>query len=165
MADKYSSLFSRDSLNNHVRRHQFLSDDAFTDRKLKEVAKKAQSDIMKKSFESRQVFDSIITQGMIGLENGDLKVDTKDLLTAAKLKKDFQLKEQDQSLAMAEMMWHFASGEDNRSEAYDRRIIEGQAVTDYDPSEESPSDSERRAAQSRSFYQSLAGDSSASRAD
>lgn len=38
---------------------------------------------------------------------------------------------------MAEMMWFFASGENNESRSYDRRIVEGKAVTDFDPAEES----------------------------
>lgn len=69
---------------------------------------------------------------MEALEAGELKVDTKDLLRAAQLKKEFQLKERDQEMAFAEMIYHFASGENKESRSYDRKFVEGTAVTNHD---------------------------------
>ena len=78
------------------------------------------------------------------LQSGELTMRTADLLKAAKDKSDHEMKVKDQQLAMAEMMWFFASGENNESRSYDRRIIEGKAVTDFDPTEESTGDSDSR---------------------
>jgi len=165
IADEHRDLFRYESLKNHVAKHQFISDVDFTNRHMAQMAQKAERQVIKQAIESKTVFDEIINQGMEELQSGNLSVDTKDLLQAAKLKKEFQLKEQDQELAMAEMMWHFASGENNRSEAYDRRVIEGEAVTSFDPASDLAEDFDRRKVQSRTFYQSLAGDAPTPRSD
>lgn len=161
----YKDKFSYKSLRNHVQKHQFMSEDQYTDRHLKKIAKESERQIIKQAIESKQVFDEIIGQGMQNLQEGKLDVNTSHLLKAAELKKTFQLKEQDQQLAMMEMVYHFASGENKESGAYDRRIIEGQAVEAYDPTQESAGDSERRTAQSRGFYESLIGDAAAPGSD
>jgi hypothetical protein len=165
IAKKYEKLFKYVNLTNHCKKHQFISDKDFTNRSLNKIAKDAEHSIIKRSIESKQVFDEVIGRGMEDLQSGKLTVDTKDLLNAAKLKKDFQLKEQDQQLAMMEMVMHFASGENNESKAYDRRVVSGQTVADYDPADGVTADFERRKAQSSAFYQSLAGDASPPRAD
>jgi len=167
IADKYGDKFSYQSLKTHVTRHQFMSEAQFTKRHLEQLAKKSEQQVIKRVIESNDVFNTVIQQGMVNLEAGELKVDTKDLLNAAKLKKDFQLKEADQQLAMAQMVYHFASGENDKgkSRAYDRRIIDGEAVEHYDPAAESTADFERRADQSRAFYQSLTGDATPSGTD
>lgn len=160
IANKYKDKFSYVSLQNHVKRHQFMSETDFTKRRLQQVAKDAEKSIIRKTIESTDVFNEVIGKGMEALQNGELNIQTRDLLKAAELKKGFQLKEQDQQLAMMEMVFHFTSGEaDNlKSRAYDRRTIEGEAVEHYDPADESTADIERRTAQSSSFYESLAGD-------
>jgi hypothetical protein len=160
VSNKYPHLFTYDSLKNHVKKHQFIDEEDFTNRHLNQLAKQAQSKMLRQSIESKEVFNEIIGMGMEQLQAGNLQVKTKDLLSAAKYKKEFELKEKDQEIAMIDMVMHFASGENNNIESskYDRRIIEGKTVTDYNPAEESPTDSERRETQSRAFYQSLTGD-------
>lgn len=79
--------------------------------------------------------------GMEQLTAGEMRLDSKDLLSAAKMKKEFALKEKDQELSMAAMMWHFASGENNESRNYDRRVVEGQTGTDFDATAEVTNDS------------------------
>lgn len=157
--------FNYEPLRNHCHRHQFMSETDYTNRSLNKIAKAAEQSIIKRTIESKEVFDEVIGRGMERLQSGELEVDTKDLINAAKLKKDFQLKEQDQQLAMMEMVMHFASGENNESKAYDRRVVSGQTVADYDPATDAPEDTDRRTEQSRSFYQSLAGDAAPPRAD
>lgn len=163
IADKYQDKFSYPSLKNHVKNHQFMSEEEYTRRSLNNVAKKAEQSIIRKAIESNQVFDEVIGRGMELLQQGELDVKTRDLLKAAELKKGFQLKEQDQQMAMMEMVFYFSSGENDKGKslAYDRRVIEGEAVEHYDPTNESPADIERRTAQSSSFYQSLTGDAAA----
>jgi len=163
LADKYEAKFSYDSLKNHVKKHQFLSEKQFTEQSLQAAAKKASQQIAVRAVESSQVFETIMSQGMNALEDGDMELTANHLLKAAELKKTFQLKEQDQQISMMAMVAHFASGENDagRSKAYDRRIIENEAVTDFDPTLDSPEDSDRRSAQASTFYQSLAGDAAA----
>lgn len=142
--EEYADLFSYKSLIRHVKNHQFLSEDDFNDRHLRQIAKQAEKQILKKQIEAKEVWDEVITQGMEKLQSGELTMKTADLLKAAKDKSDHQMKVKDQQLAMAEMMWHFASGENEDSKNYDRRIIEGKAVTDFDPTEVPTGDIETR---------------------
>lgn len=161
----YEDKFSYKSLRNHVQKHQFMSEDQYTKRHLNKIAKDSERQIINRAIESKTVFDEIIGRGMQDLQDGKLDVNTGHLLKAAELKKNFQLKEQDQQLAMMEMVYHFASGENKESGAYDRRIIEGQTAESFDPTEELTDDSERRTAQSRAFYESLTRDAASSGSD
>lgn len=142
--EEYADVFSYRSLLNHVKKHQFMSEGDFKDRHLRKIAKDAEKKILKRQIESKEVWDEVINQGMEKLQSGELTMRTADLLKAAKDKSDHEMKVKDQQLAMAEMMWFFASGENNESRSYDRRIIEGKAVTDFDPTEESTGDSDSR---------------------
>jgi len=135
--EEYATVFSYRSLLNHVKKHQFMSEGDYKDRHLRKIAKDAEKKILKRQIESKEVWDEVISQGMERLQSGELQMRTADLLKAAKDKSDHEMKVKDQQLAMAEMMWFFASGENNESRSYDRRIIEGKAVTDFDPAEES----------------------------
>lgn len=142
--EEYADVFSYRSLLNHVKKHQFMSEGDYKDRHLRKIAKDAEKKILKRQIESKEVWDEVINQGMEKLQSGELTMRTADLLKAAKDKSDHEMKVKDQQLAMAEMMWFFASGENNESRSYDRRIIEGKAVTDFDPAEESTGDSNQR---------------------
>lgn len=135
--EEYAEVFSYRSLLNHVKKHQFMSEGDFKDRHLRKIAADAEKKILKRQIESKEVWDEVISQGMERLQSGELQMRTGDLLKAAKDKSDYEMKVKDQQLAMAEMMWFFASGENNESRSYDRRIVEGKTVTDFDPSEES----------------------------
>lgn len=117
-----------------------MSEGDYKDRHLRKIAKDAEKKILKRQIESKEVWDEVINQGMEKLQSGELTMRTGDLLKAAKDKSDYEMKVKDQQLAMAEMMWFFASGENNESRSYDRRVVEGKAVTDFDPSEESAGD-------------------------
>lgn len=132
----YANKFSYRALMNHVKHHQFLSDEDFKERHLRDIAKKAERQVLKRQIESSQVWDEVITQGMEKLQTGELSMKTADLLKAAKDKSDFELKTKDQELAFAEMMYFFASGENqsNLRKPYDRRFVEGETVENNHPS-------------------------------
>lgn len=140
--EEYADVFSYRSLLNHVKKHQFMSEGDFKDRHLRKIAKDAEKKILKRQIESKEVWDEVINQGMEKLQSGELTMRTADLLKAAKDKSDHEMKVKDQQLAMAEMMWFFASGENNESRSYDRRIVEGKTVTDFDPTEVSTGDTD-----------------------
>ena len=78
-----------------------------------------------------EVFDSVMELGLDKLKKGELQIKTTDLINAAKTKSELKLKKKDQELKIQEMIWHFASGENERNLAYDERIIEGETATTY----------------------------------
>ena len=134
IAEDYSNKFSYEGLRNHVRKHQFMSDEDFTNRHLQKISKKAELSIARKKIESTQVWENVIEQAMGKLQAGEMQLRATDLLKAAKDKSDYEFKKKDQELAFMEMVWFFTSGEHNRemSSPYDRQIIEGEAVSDND---------------------------------
>ena len=142
-----------------------MSEGDFKDRHLRKIAKDAEKKILKRQIESKEVWDEVINQGMEKLQSGELTMRTADLLKAAKDKSDHEMKVKDQQLAMAEMMWFFASGENNDSRSYDRRIIEGKAVTDFDPTEESTGDSDSRSNGPSNLHNAVTWDALASGPD
>lgn len=125
---------SYQSMINHCKKHQYLSEKDFNERHLRQIAKTAERKIMQKKLESIDVWDEVIDEGMDRLKNGEMKLSAQDLLRAAKDKSDMQFKKQDQELKLAEMVFFFASGENKQelSKPYDRRIIEGETRTDLD---------------------------------
>lgn len=137
----HGSQFSYEALLNHVKKHQFMSEKDYNSRHLRQIANQAEKQILKKQIESSQVWDEVINQGMEKLSSGELNMKTADLLKAAKDKSDYELKTKDQELAFAEMMYFYASGENKESRAYDRRVIEGEAVEDFDAAAGTPEDS------------------------
>lgn len=140
--EKYKDKFSYRSLRLHVKNHQFMSEEDFNARHLRQLAKQAEKKILKRRIEASDVFVEVMEEGMQQLKDGNMTIRASDLIAAAKHKKEFELKEKDQQIAMAEMMWHFASGENEESRSYDRRFVEGKAVTDFDPTEALTGDSE-----------------------
>lgn len=167
---KYSEEFSYESITRHLKNgHQTLSAQQIKDRNMKDIAKKSSDRIVKKTenIKAGVVWDSVIGEGMRRLTEGEMEMKVSDLLKATKDKSDYELKVKDQELAMAEMVAYFASGEGdvNESRKYDARIIEGQTAEYFDPAAELTAGADRRAQQSRSFYQSLVGDATSPRAD
>lgn len=165
LQEQHTDKFSYPTLLNHVKKHQFMSEVDYTKRHLNTISKQAEQSIIRRAIESKEVFDEVIGKSMEKLQAGEMELNANHLLRAAELKKNFQLKEQDQQLAMMEMVYHFTSGENTESRAYDRRIVEGQAVEAYDPAAELTDDTSRREMESRAFYQSLAGDTAPSGAN
>lgn len=139
----YEGKFSYRSLLNHCKNHQFMSDEDYNSRHLRQIAKKAEKDILKRKIESGEVWDKVIAQGIEGLEEGTMAVKTADLLKAAKDKSDYELKTKDQELAFAEMMYFFASGENqnNLRKPYDRKYVEGETVENIHPAQGIAADS------------------------
>ena len=163
----YMQDFAYDSRRAHVKRHQFLTAKQIANKTTKAIAKQHQAKQKFRDVKANVVWDNVITTGLQKLQDGELELRATDLLKAVKDKSDYELKVKDQELQMAEMVAFFASGEGSLEESrkYDRRVIEGETVTDYDPTLEPTTDTDRRQAQSRSFYQSLVGDAATSGAD
>lgn len=163
IAREYQGAFSYNSLQSHCKNHQFLTATQIARRNQKTLVARKRAEQEIQAIKETTVWDTVIKTGMAKLQTGELEMKTADLLKAAKDKSDYTLKVKDQELQMAEMVAYFASGEGDvmESKKYDRRVIEGQAVEDYDPTEQPAADTERRTAQSSAFYQSLIGDAPA----
>jgi len=119
---------------NHAKKHQALDSDKLIDAQLQDVAKKAENSIIRKSLESKDIWDSVLEKGQESLAEGTMQIKAGDMLRAAKDKSDYDFKVKDQQLAMMEMVMFFASGEGetNLTRNYDRRIIETKAPEDTD---------------------------------
>lgn len=163
VAEKYSHLFTYESLKNHVKKHQFIDADDFTSRHLNEIAKKAEQQIIQRQIASVEVWDEVINTGMEKLQSGELKMKTSDLLKAAKDKQDYQFKQTDQKMAMMDMVFHFASGENDLKERrpYDGRLIEGEAADDYDPANFATGNNHQGADGPSPIHQPTVGDAAA----
>lgn len=154
--------FSYEALLNHCKKHQFMNENDYSARHLRQIANEAEKQVMKRNIESGQVWEEVISQGMEKLGKGELNMKTADLLKAAKDKSDYELKTKDQELAFAEMMYFYASGESRESKAYDRKFIEGEAVTDFNPTEGTAEDSGPSPAGPRGVYYPPAWDAASS---
>lgn len=157
IAADYKGHFTYEGLLNHCKKHQSISEQDYNDRQLRQTAAQAEKALLKKAIKSTEVWDTVITEAMEKLQNGQLPISTNHLLQAARDKSNYEFKATDQQMQMMDMVFHFASGEApaslDESES-NREVIDVEATVSGDPEQ----DFERRAAQSRSFYQSLAGD-------
>jgi len=155
IAREYADKFGYESLLNHAKKHQALSEADYNDRQLRQTANLAEKKLLKNAIKSTQVWDNVIGKGMEKLNKGEMELSANHLLAAARDKSNFELKHADQQIALMDMVFGFASGEslpDGVREDTDG-YIEGEVVTGG-----AGDDLEARERRSRAFYESLAGD-------
>lgn len=130
---KKAGVIGYQTLLNHVKRHQIL-DAPEQLRKSKEQLQTTTEQPLapQLAIQPEEVYQEAMKQGMEKLQRGELQITARDLLKAATDKATIDLKKKDQEFKLAEMVYHFASGEATNATQYDRRIIEGQAATAYD---------------------------------
>jgi len=126
----HEDLFSYEALRNHVKKHQFLSQDDYTEKELNNISKAATGEILRRQASRDDVWNEIMSQGLEKLQSGEIKLNAGHLLKATKDKSDFEMKQKDHQLAMMEMIAHFASGENTESKHYDRRFVKAKASPD-----------------------------------
>lgn len=162
IAREYKDKFSYESLLNHCKKHQLLTADDFAERHLRTAAKEAEKAILKQAVTSQQVWNDVIDRGMEDLKSGKMSLSANHLLGAARDKSNFELKHADQQIALMDMVFGFASGEQlpNGVREDEDEFIEGETVP-----EGASESAEEREVRSRTFYQSLAGDAPAPRTD
>lgn len=156
IAREYKDKFSYESLLNHCKKHQALTEADFSERHLRETAKQAEKSLLKEAITSQQVWNTVIQKGMEDLNDGKIQVSANHLLSAARDKSNWEVKHADQQLAMMDMVYAFASGEGLPNGVRRDDAIEGEVVTDG-----TPEGDRSREERSRAFYQSLAGDAPA----
>lgn len=126
-------VFSYQSLMKHCQNHQVL-DQAKRMAADKTAVQQATASVptIMPSIQPEEVYQEAMAQGMEKLKAGELQITARDLLKAATDKATIDLKKKDQEFKLAEMVYHFASGEASNATDYDRRIIAGETATAYD---------------------------------
>ncbi len=123
----------------HVNKHVAVNPETLSNKEMDRIIarndKKAEVIAIQDTNRATDVWDDVIGKAREELENGSMKLTANHLLKAAKDKSDFEIKKKNQDMAIQEMMWHFASGEALNSGKYDKRIIEGEEATAYDPTQ------------------------------
>lgn len=164
IAREYADKFGYESLLNHCKKHQFLTEKDYNERHLRQVAAEAEKTIIKAAAEqavtAQQVWQKILDKGMTELEAGKMQLTPTHLLAAARDKSNWEIKHAGQQMALMDMVFGFASGEklpDGVKE--DGNVIEGELADGTGGAVES------REERSRAFYQSLAGDAATPRTD
>lgn len=108
---QYDGSFSYESLLNHAKKHQALSEADLNDRQLRVVTNDLRKKQINQAIKSTEVWDSVISKGMKDLEDGKMNLSPTHLLAAARDKSNFELKHADQQIALMDMVFGFASGE------------------------------------------------------
>jgi hypothetical protein len=137
---QYEGQFNYRALLNHVKKHQFLDQKDFERREMNRIAKTASGKAAMQRFENVDVWNEVMTQGMEDLKKGKIQLTANHLLKATKDRTDFELKKTDQQLAMMEMIYHFASGENSENKQYDRRVIGPEDLTNKRSAVPTPGD-------------------------
>lgn len=167
VAKEYADKFGYESLLNHCKKHQFLTEKDYNERHLRQVANEAEKKIIKAAAEqavtSAEVWQTMMDKGMEALREGRMQIGANHLLAAARDKSNFDVKYAQQQIALMDMIAGYASGEKLpdgvKEEGY---VIEGELADGADGTGDADKEREIR---SRSFYQRIAGDAAASGAD
>lgn len=106
-----AKLFTYDNLKNHIKKHQFIDSQDYTDKMLQHEDKKLEKKAVQKAVKAVDAVQSIIDIGNERLVNGEITVDTNQLIRASQVKMAHESKQKDQELATIEMVAHFLSGE------------------------------------------------------
>lgn len=167
--ESYGGQFLYASLLRHVKKHQTVNDVDRVRKSADRIAIRQEKEITNfqktnKPNDPDQVWNNIIEQGLKELEEGNIKLTANHLLKAAADKSTAQLKRKDQDIKLSEMIWHFASGESNESKQYDRKIIEGETPTAYNPAAITARSVDTQQTRASDVYQSSTGNATALRA-
>lgn len=103
---------------NHVKKHQFIDSQDYTDKMLAYTDKKLEQSAVQRAVKAVDAVQSIIDLGSKRLENGEITVDTNQLIRASQVKLTHESKQKDQELATIEMVAHFLSGENAGDRVY-----------------------------------------------
>lgn len=162
----YSGAFHYNTLLRHVNKHWVFTEDE----KLK-YKKRTETAVIEKMpatetqlpqtapyVNEDEVFDAVIKQGLEKLQSGEMELSATNVIKAAESKANLNLKRKDQQLKIQEMIWHFASGQAEGNPSYDRRLIEGEEATTYNPAAITAGNTDEREARPSTVYQPDVGD-------
>lgn len=103
---------------NHLKKHQFIDSQDYTDKMLQHADRQAKELAVRKAVKAHDAVQTIIDKGMERLESGEINVDTNQLIRASQVRMAYDAKKKDQELATIEMVAHFLSGENASSRVY-----------------------------------------------
>lgn len=118
IANDYYPVFEYQSLKNHVKKHQFIDSQDYTEKMLAFEDKKLEQSAVQRAVKAVDAVQSVIDIGKQRLEDGEITVDTNQLIRASQIKMTHESKQKDQELATIEMVAHFLSGEINSERIY-----------------------------------------------
>jgi hypothetical protein len=123
------------ALTNHVKKHQFIDSQDYTEKMLAYADKNAEQHAVRKAVKAVDAVQAVIQDGMDRLESGELKVKSvNELIRASQVKLTHESKQKDQELATIEMVAHFLSGENMARPTNSERINYGdQDIIEVNP--------------------------------
>lgn len=122
-------------LRNHLKKHHFITKEQ-KERKIEQsIMEKEDRKAIQKLVTHSDIRSEVMTRGLEQIKKGEIKLSARDVLTASKDQMNYEMQTKNTQLKMMEMMWHFASGESNESEKYDRQLIENETATSFDPTQ------------------------------
>lgn len=157
IANSHPNDFSYDSLRNHVKKHQFISESQRDQKLVDKIQERSERAIVEKVAEHTDVRNLVMNKGFEGIQSGDIKLSASNVLQAAKDQANWESKQADRQLAMMEMVYHYASGEATNSHAYDRRIIEAEEVSGGHLTESTEGDSDTGETRPSSVHRGIIG--------
>lgn len=102
----------------HTKKHQFIDSQDYTEKMLSYTDKRMERNAVQKAVKAVDAVQSIIEKGNKRLEDGEITVDTNQLLRASQIKMTHESRQKDQELATIEMVAHFLSGENASDRVY-----------------------------------------------
>lgn len=119
------------SLKMHVNKHQFIDSAQYTEKMLQRADKDAEKKAVRRAVKAVDAVQSVIEIGMQRLEDGDITVDTNQLIRASQVKMTQESKAKDQELATIEMVAAFLSGETAGERVYvEPEVMEAEVDAD-----------------------------------
>lgn len=106
----YLGVFEYQSLYNHSKTHQGLSEEDLADKRLAKEARKMEVAQIREAVKHHEMRDELLHVGMEGVREGEIKLNGNNVVQLLKQKADMESKEKDRELDMAKMIQAFASG-------------------------------------------------------
>lgn len=103
--------FVYQSLSNHAKKHQNVSEKRLNEARIKAVQGRKMAELTVKGVDHKKFLDDVVQQVMDQIEAGDAKITVKDALQATKISTDMSEREKDRGLKVMEMIYGFTSGE------------------------------------------------------
>jgi hypothetical protein len=117
---------SRASLTNHVKKHQFISQSDLDQHRMQKMVEKSEKSIIEKVIKHEDVRNKVMSVGMEKLEEGEIRPNVNNMLTAARDQMNYEQKKADQQIKLQEMIWFYAS-EEAKTPGLEG-VIDGQAT-------------------------------------
>lgn len=107
----HSEDFGYDSLKNHVKRHQFISQRDFDQKRAELIMKSQEDKVVEKMVKHEDVRNKIMLKGMEKLDAGEMPISANNMISAARDQGNWEAKKADQQLQLLEMVFLYASEE------------------------------------------------------